>query len=240
MISFRIGAPDADFLQKEFEPVFEALDLVNLDNYHVYVKMSIDGVTCPAFSAITLPRSATKFANTDKIIEFSRETYGKKRDYVESQIGQIADLPKIEDIMTKQQKKLVPKIPPKIGETYYREVQNIGDVRWYLGGGTEDQPITEETVQEKIQKTEEKAEIFEEKLEDWQKERLAALEPASDIQNSKVVDLGVSDDDEIDNLLEKPNIDHDDMDKDKKVILMSLKTPDADPLEENQVIKIKN
>lgn len=185
IITFRVGAPDADFLQKEFEPIFEANDLVNLDNYHVYVKMSIDGVTCPAFSAVTLPRSATKYANTQKIIDFSRSTYSRSREYVEKQIGQIADLPKIEDIMTKQQKKLVPKIPPKIGETYYREIQNPGDARWYLGGGTTDQPLTEETVAEKIKKTEEKADIFEEKLEDWQKERLAALEPEKPEEEKK-------------------------------------------------------
>jgi len=179
IISFRVGAPDADLLQKEFEPIFEANDLVNLDNYHVYVKMSIDGVTCPAFSATTLPRSATKYENTQAIIDFSRQNYSRHREYVEQQIEQISDLPKLDEIMTKAQKKLVPKIPPKIGDTYYREVQNPGDVRWYLGGGTADQPLTEETVQEKLIKTEEKATIYEEKLENWQKERLAALEPST-------------------------------------------------------------
>jgi hypothetical protein len=191
IITFRVGAPDAEFLQSEFVPIFEANDLVNLDNYHVYVKMSIDGVTCPAFSAKTLPRSATKFNNVEKIIEFSRKTYSHNREYVENQIGQIADLPKIDEIMTKQQKKLVPKIPPKIGDTYYREVQNPGDIRWYLGGGTEDQPLTEETVQEKLQKTEEKAEIFDEKLEQWQKDRLAALEPESSIKEEASLPDGV-------------------------------------------------
>jgi len=184
IISFRIGAPDADYLQSEFAPIFEANDLVNLDNYHIYVKMSIDGVTCPAFSAKTLPRSATKYNNTQNIIDFSRREYSKHREFVEAQIGQIADLPKVDEILTKAEKKLIPKIPPKIGETYYREIQNPGDVRWYLGGGTEDQPLTEETVQEKIEKTEEKAIQYEEKLEDWQKERLAALEPSMPVPAS--------------------------------------------------------
>jgi hypothetical protein len=195
MISFRIGAPDADFLQNEFAPNFEAIDLVNLDNYHVYVKMSIDGVTCPAFSALTLPRNAMKFNNREKIIEFSRSTYSHNRDYVEAQIGQISDLPKLEEIMTKQQKKLVPKLPPKIGETYYREIQNPGDVRWYMGGGTEDMPLTEETVQAKVEKTEEKAEIYEEKLEEWQKERMVALDPnfgKTDVVQAPVADNTVT------------------------------------------------
>lgn len=56
-------------------------------------------------------------------------------------------------------------------------------MRWYFGGGTKDQPLTEETVQEKISKTQEKAKVFNDKrlvekeeLMDWQKTRLAALE----------------------------------------------------------------
>ncbi len=226
IITFRVGSPDADFLQSEFMPIFEANDLINLDNYHVYVKMSIDSVTSPAFSAKTLPRSATKFNNVEKIIEFSRKTYSKNREYVEAQIGQIADLPKIEEIMTKQQKKLVVKIPPKIGETYYREVQNPGDVRWYLGGGTEDQPLTEETVQEKIQKTEEKAEVFDDKMEQWQKDRLAALEPETSTEEPAVIAPVVL----------KPI--NSEIEEDKAIIMKSLANSNAEPLEEGKSVKI--
>ena len=184
LISFRIGAPDGELLAREFAPVFEANDLVNLDNYHIYVKMSIDGVTCPAFSAITLPREAKKFGNVQKIIDSSRHLFSRRRDYVEAQIDEISALPKVEELLTKAEKQLVPKIPPKIGETYYREVQSPGDVRWYFGAGTKDEPLNEEVVQEKIRKTEEKAKEFEERhgqekeeLSDWQKDRLKALEP---------------------------------------------------------------
>ncbi|MDO8686744.1 MAG: type IV secretion system DNA-binding domain-containing protein [Candidatus Berkelbacteria bacterium] len=182
LISYRVGAPDAAALKQEFAPIFEEVDLVNLDNYHIYVKMSIDGVTCPAFSAVTLPRDAKKFENKEKIINFSREHYSRQREYVEKQLEQIANLPKVEEILTKAEKKLIPKLPPKIGDTYYREIQNPGDVRWYFGGGTKDLPLTEETVQEKVQKTEEKAEEFaikraveKEEVAQWQKERLDAL-----------------------------------------------------------------
>ena len=51
MISFRVGADDADFLEKEFGPEFTAQDLVNLPNYHIYLKLMIDGVTSRPFSA---------------------------------------------------------------------------------------------------------------------------------------------------------------------------------------------
>jgi hypothetical protein len=224
LISYRVGAPDADVLQKEFEPIFEANDLVNLDNYHIYVKMSIDGVTCPAFSAVTLPRSAKKYENVQKIIDYSRANYSRKREYVESQIGEIAALPKVEDILTKAEKKLVPKIPDKIGDTYYREVQTAGDTRWYFGGGTKDQPLTEDTVQEKVKKTEEKAKEFAEKrsseneeLAQWQKDRLKALEVKS------------GDDD-------------DDLKKDKELLWQSIKNnkSDTNELKEGETVKVSD
>lgn len=239
IISFRIGAPDADYLQKEFEPIFEANDLVNLDNYHVYVKMSIDGVTCPAFSALTLPRSATKYNNTQKIIDFSRREYSKHREFVEAQISQISDLPKVDEILTKTEKKLIPKIPPKIGETYYREVQNPGDVRWYLGGGTTDQPLTDETVQEKVEKTQEKAVQYEEKLEDWQKERLAALEPSPVIKT----DISQEAAKELPDVLENtPKTGEsiqqkDEIEEDKAKLIQSL-SKGAQPINEGEEVKI--
>ena len=90
LISFRVGATDAVALVKEFEPVFEANDLVNLDNHHIYSKMSIDGVTRPAFSAITLPPAADSNNNKDKIIRVSREHYSRPRDFVEAKIVEAA------------------------------------------------------------------------------------------------------------------------------------------------------
>ncbi|MBI4119567.1 MAG: type IV secretion system DNA-binding domain-containing protein, partial [Parcubacteria group bacterium] len=45
MILFRIGAADAEFLESEFSPEFMATDIVNLPNYHVYLKLMVDGVT---------------------------------------------------------------------------------------------------------------------------------------------------------------------------------------------------
>lgn len=57
IISFRVGAEDAKYLAKEYSPVFDESDLVNLPNYHIYLKLMIDGKTSQPFSAITLPVS---------------------------------------------------------------------------------------------------------------------------------------------------------------------------------------
>lgn len=55
LISFRVGPRDAALLAKEFDPVFSGIDLMSLPNYHVYLKLMIDGTPSRPFSARTLP-----------------------------------------------------------------------------------------------------------------------------------------------------------------------------------------
>lgn len=55
IIIFRIGAWDAELLSKEFAPEFSIADFTNLPNYHIYLKLMIDGKVSTPFSAITLP-----------------------------------------------------------------------------------------------------------------------------------------------------------------------------------------
>jgi len=86
LISFRVGSGDGAVLTKELEPVFDANDLVNLDRYHIYLKMSIDGVTRPAFSAKTLPPFKGANENRARIVDQSRSRYAKTRDEVEEMI----------------------------------------------------------------------------------------------------------------------------------------------------------
>ena len=89
MIIFRVGADDADFLEKEFEPEFMAQDLVNLPNYHIYLKLMINGVTSRPFSATTLPPIKVDATSgvKDKIIESSRKLYTRSREEVEGEIS---------------------------------------------------------------------------------------------------------------------------------------------------------
>ncbi len=85
---FRVGAEDAEFLEKEFSPEFTAEDLVNLPKYNIYLKLMIDGVSGHPFSAQTLPPPpALEESNRDKIINASRERYSVKKDLVEEKIA---------------------------------------------------------------------------------------------------------------------------------------------------------
>ena len=54
VISFRLGPTDAEVMEREFWPVFSSADLVNLPNYHVYLKLMVDGVVTKPFSAVTM------------------------------------------------------------------------------------------------------------------------------------------------------------------------------------------
>ena len=89
ILCFRVGAADAEFLVKEFEPVFTEQDIVNIKKYDLYLKLMIDGVASEPFSATGLPPFYTyrpKMGNQEKVIRVSRERYAKPRDIVEDKI----------------------------------------------------------------------------------------------------------------------------------------------------------
>lgn len=93
LVSFRIGAEDAEAFEKEFFPEFLATDFVNLGKYTIYVKLMIDGVASRPFSATTLapmPRPAVSFR--DKIIQSSREKYGTAVEKVDTLIREWAGI----------------------------------------------------------------------------------------------------------------------------------------------------
>jgi type IV secretory pathway TraG/TraD family ATPase VirD4 len=54
VIAFRLGPTDAEAMEREFCPVFNATDLVNLPNHHIYLKLMVDGVVSKPFSAVTI------------------------------------------------------------------------------------------------------------------------------------------------------------------------------------------
>lgn len=53
-VSFRLGLTDAEIIAREFYPVFSAKDLINLPNYHIYLRLMVDGVVSQPFSAETV------------------------------------------------------------------------------------------------------------------------------------------------------------------------------------------
>lgn len=101
MAVFRVGAEDAEFLEKQFEPVFTAKDIMNIDNMNCYVKMLSQGKPTRPFNIEFTwpPRGNEKVAENLK--ELSYLKYGQNRDLVESLI------------MEKYKKDPVPAAPAK-------------------------------------------------------------------------------------------------------------------------------
>ncbi len=88
MITFRVGAFDAEVLEKEFAPTFMATDLVNLGFAQIYLKLMIDGVSSQPFSATTIPGIAKpEITFKDQVLDSSRKQFANKREDVEKNIS---------------------------------------------------------------------------------------------------------------------------------------------------------
>lgn len=87
MMTFRVGAYDAEVLEKEFAPQFTAQDLVNLGFAQIYLKLMIDGIGSKPFSAETLPPvTRPEISLREEVIEYSRKTFGRPRADIEEAI----------------------------------------------------------------------------------------------------------------------------------------------------------
>jgi energy-coupling factor transporter ATP-binding protein EcfA2 len=87
MITFRVGAYDAEVLEKEFAPVFMAEDLVNLGSFQIYLKLMIDGVASSPFSGTTQPPiKKPEISFRDDIVEESRRTFARPKAEVEAAV----------------------------------------------------------------------------------------------------------------------------------------------------------
>jgi CxxC-x17-CxxC domain-containing protein len=92
MLSFRVGAADAEFLEQEFTPEFLQNDLIRLDNRNVYLKLMIDGITSRPFSARTIDVApvAKDDEKRNEIIKISRSKYASNLNDVEEEINRWA------------------------------------------------------------------------------------------------------------------------------------------------------
>jgi hypothetical protein len=91
MISFRVSADDAPILSKQFEPQFEAGDLLQMQNRLFVANMIINGEKAPAFSAKTLQLPPPQADLSAHIIENTRRVYGRPRAEVEAEIRELSE-----------------------------------------------------------------------------------------------------------------------------------------------------
>lgn len=119
MQSFKVGAPDAEFLEKEYAPVVSAQDIVGIANYKAYIKLNIDNSTSRVFSMNAI---YTKDYQNKKIVpilkEYSAKKYGRKREFVDAEmaarLGQNAEEEKLPEVPVAPPTETTPpaEIPP--------------------------------------------------------------------------------------------------------------------------------
>jgi hypothetical protein len=114
IVCFRVGAEDAEFLEKELAPEFDATDLLNLDRKTIYVKLLIDGIVSKAFSAEVLPAvtlTPPKESFAELILEQSRRQCGVPQVSVEKKIaGEFLARGGIEEKLERQEEQPLDKI----------------------------------------------------------------------------------------------------------------------------------
>lgn len=86
--SYRIGAEDAEFLEKQFEPGFSRFDLVNLDNFTLIMKMMINNKISTPFKMEVVKPTKGRPEIVEPIKKISKLKYSKPREVVEQEIVQ--------------------------------------------------------------------------------------------------------------------------------------------------------
>ncbi|MDO8510334.1 MAG: TraM recognition domain-containing protein, partial [bacterium] len=86
LASFRIGADDAEYLGKQFAPVFTPSDLINIENRHAYVKLLVNGTPSTSFSMETVAPPKGNREHIAKLKELSGLKFGKPREEIEAGI----------------------------------------------------------------------------------------------------------------------------------------------------------
>lgn len=87
IISFKVGVDDAETMAKEFAPVFNEHDVINIEKYTSYVKLLIDNTASRAFNMKTYPpKEGGDPEIADIVRQYSRLKFGRDRAIVEAEI----------------------------------------------------------------------------------------------------------------------------------------------------------
>lgn len=86
LCAFRVGPEDAEFLEKQFEPVFTANDIVNVDNYNLFARLLMSNELTKPFNMKTYPPTHGDQEVANAFKELSRLRYGRDADIVNREI----------------------------------------------------------------------------------------------------------------------------------------------------------
>lgn len=87
VISYRVGTNDAEFLAKQFAPVFDTDDLQRIPNYNSVVRMLIGGIPAQPFSMAGMPPLGTPNSKlAEALKQLSAAKFGRPKGEVEKEI----------------------------------------------------------------------------------------------------------------------------------------------------------
>ncbi len=86
LVSFRVGPEDAEFLEKQFEPIFSARDLINVDNYKAFVRLLINNQSTKPFNLSVYPPTSGDEELAGHLKELSRLRFGRDAEIVNREI----------------------------------------------------------------------------------------------------------------------------------------------------------
>ncbi|TSC78891.1 MAG: Uncharacterized protein G01um101425_899 [Candidatus Peregrinibacteria bacterium Gr01-1014_25] len=87
IMSFKIGAEDAEYMAKEMAPVLSEQDVIGIPNFHCYTKLNINNTTSRPFSMATIWDQTGKSDKLAALIkEYSRMKFGRKKVFVDQEI----------------------------------------------------------------------------------------------------------------------------------------------------------
>lgn len=88
MMSFKVGADDAEYMAKEYAPVLTEQDVLGIANYKAYIKLNINNTTSRPFSLETIYDMSQANPKIGEIIkQYSRMKYGRKKEFVDQEIS---------------------------------------------------------------------------------------------------------------------------------------------------------
>lgn len=88
MMSFKVGADDAEYMAKEYAPVLTEQDVLGIANYKAYIKLNINNTTSRPFSLETIYDMTEANPKVGEILtQYCRMKYGRKREFVDQEIA---------------------------------------------------------------------------------------------------------------------------------------------------------
>ena len=88
MMSFKVGADDAEYMAKEYAPLLTEQDVIGIANFKAYMKLNINNTTSRPFSVETIyDMSAASKKIGEIVTQYSRMKYGRKKEFVDQEIS---------------------------------------------------------------------------------------------------------------------------------------------------------